>query len=205
LFLSIAFKNKKWYKTGINKGDSAMQINITARHLKLTDAIDTYVRQKVAKAGKFFDGDNVMAHVVLSVEKNRQITEVVFSVGGKPFRAKEESEDLYASIDLTVDKLTKQLRKQKEISKIHRSENLKVLKSKKIKSEVFSLDAMEDSRTKIAEIKRFDVKPVSIEDAISEMDSFNYRVYMFLNSSTDKINVLYRNDSGSLVMLEPEF
>jgi ribosomal subunit interface protein len=65
----------------INKGDSAMQKNITARHLKLTDAIDTYVRQKVAKAGKFFDGDNVMAHVVLSVEKNRQITEVVFSVG----------------------------------------------------------------------------------------------------------------------------
>lgn len=182
-----------------------MQINITARHLKLTDAIDAYVRQKVAKAGKFFDGDNVMAHVVLSVEKNRQITEVVFNVGGKPFRAKEESEDLYASIDITVDKLTKQLRKQKEISKIHRSENLKVLKSKKIKSEVFSLDAMEDSRTKISEIKRFDVKPVSIEDAISEMDSLNYRVYMFLNSSTDKINVLYRNDSGSLVMLEPEF
>jgi putative sigma-54 modulation protein len=64
---------------------------------------------------------------------------------------------------------------------------------------------MEDSRTKISEIKRFDVKPVSIEDAISEMDSLNYRVYMFLNSSTDKINVLYRNDSGSLVMLEPEF
>lgn len=73
MFLSIAFKNKKWYKTGINKGDSAMQINITARHLKLTDAIDTYVRQKVAKAGKFFDGDNVMAHVVLSVEKTDRL------------------------------------------------------------------------------------------------------------------------------------
>ncbi len=181
-----------------------MQINITARHLRLTDAIDSYVRQKVAKAAKFFDGDNVMAHVILSVEKNRQITEIVFSVGGKAFRAKEESEDLYASIDLTVDKLTKQLRKQKEILKIHRSENLKVLASKKIKTDVFSFDVMEDSRTKIAEIKRFDVKPVSIEEAINEMDSLHYRVYMFLNSSTDKINVLYRDGSGSLVMLEPE-
>lgn len=181
-----------------------MQINITARHLKLTDAIDSYVRQKISKAGKFFDGDNVWAHVILSVEKNRQITEVTFYIAGKAFRAKEESEDLYASIDLTIDKLSKQLRKEKEISKIHRKANLKVSKSKKVKAEVFSYDALEDSRTKISEIKRFDIRPISIEEAINEMDSLNYRVYMFLNSSTEKINVLYRKDSGSLVMLEPE-
>ena len=77
-------------------------------------------------------------------------------------------------------------------------------KSKKIKTEVFSYDSMQDSRTKISEIKRFDIRPISIEEAIEEMDSLNYRVYMFLNSSTEKINVLYRKDSGSLVMLEPE-
>jgi putative sigma-54 modulation protein len=182
-----------------------MQINITAKHLKLTDAIDSYVKQKISKAGKFFDGDAVRAHVILSVEKNRQITEVTFYIEGKAFRTKEESEDLYSSIDLTIDKLSKQLRKQKEISKIHRKENLKVAKSKEIKTDVFSYDTMHDSRTKIAEIKRFDVHPISIEEAIIEMDSLNYRVYMFLNSSTDKINVLYRNDSGSIVMLEPEF
>ena len=181
-----------------------MQINITARHLKLTDAIDSYVRQKVAKAGKFFTGDSVWVQTILSVEKNRQITEINFHIAGKVFRAEEESEDLYASIDLAVDKLSKQLKKQKEISKIHRKENLKVLKTKSIKSDVFSLDIMQDSRNKISEIKRFDLHPVSIEDAIEEMDNLGYRVYMFLNSSTDKINVLYRNDSGSLVMLEPE-
>ena len=171
-----------------------MQINITARHLKLTDAIDSYVRQKISKAGKYFDGENVWAHVILSVEKNRQITEVTFYISGKAFRA----------IDLAIDKLSKQLRKEKEISKIHRKANLKVTKSKKVKAEVFSYDSMEDSRTKISEIKRFDIRPVSIEEAIEEMDSLNYRVYMFLNSSTERINVLYRKDSGSLVMLEPE-
>ena len=162
-----------------------MQINITARHLKLT-------------------GDDVWAHVILSVEKNREITEITFYTGGKTFRVKEENEDLYASIDLAIDKLNKQLRKQKEISKIHRKANLKVSKSKKVKIDVFSYDTMQDSRTKISEIKRFDVKPVSIDKAIEEMDSLNYRVYMFLNEDTEKINVLYRNDSGSLVMLEPE-
>ncbi len=181
-----------------------MQINITARHLKLTDAIGSYVKQKISKAGKFFTGDDVWAHVILSVEKNREITEITFYTGGKTFRVKEENEDLYASIDLAIDKLNKQLRKQKEISKIHRKANLKVSKSKKVKIDVFSYDTMQDSRTKISEIKRFDVKPVSIDKAIEEMDSLNYRVYMFLNEDTEKINVLYRNDSGSLVMLEPE-
>ena len=181
-----------------------MQINITARHLKLTDAIGSYVKQKISKAGKFFTGDDVWAHVILSVEKNREITEITFYTGGKTFRVKEENEDLYASIDLAIDKLNKQLRKQKDISKIHRKANLKVSKSIKIKIDVFSYDTMQDSRTKISEIKRFDVKPVSIDKAIEEMDSLNYRVYMFLNEDTEKINVLYRNDSGSLVMLEPE-
>lgn len=181
-----------------------MQINITARHLKLTSAIDSYVRKKVSKSGKFFDGDDVWAHVILSVEKNRQITEINFHIGKMTFRAKEQSPDLYASIDLTVDKLDKQLRKQKEISKIHRKENLEVSKGKKSSMDVFSYDTMEDSGTKISEIKRFDLKPVTIEEAINEMDILGYRVYMFLNNKTEKVNVLYRNDSGSLVLLEPE-
>ncbi|MCL2388839.1 MAG: ribosome-associated translation inhibitor RaiA [Elusimicrobia bacterium] len=182
-----------------------MQINITARHLKLTAAIDSYVRKKVSKASKFFDGDSVWVHVILSVEKNRQITEIVFHVGKLAFRAKEQSTDLYASIDLSVDKLEKQLRKQKEISKIHRNENLNAGKKKKVSlNEVFSFDKMEDSVTKISEIKRFDLKPVSIGEAIDEMDILGYRVYMFLNSANDKVNVLYRNDAGSLVLLEAE-
>lgn len=181
-----------------------MQINITARHLKLTSAIDSYVRKKVSKSGKFFDGDDVWAHVILSVEKNRQITEINFHIGKLTFRAKEQAPDLYAAIDITVEKLEKQLRKQKEISKIHRKENLEVSKEKKSSMDIFSYDTMEDSRTKISEIKRFDLKPVTIEEAIGEMDILGYRVYMFLNSKTDKVNALYRNDSGSIVLLEPE-
>jgi len=182
-----------------------MQINITARHLKLTSAIDSYVRKKVSKSGRFFDGDDVRAHAILSVEKNRQITEINFHVGKLTFRAKEQSPDLYASIDLAVDKLDKQLRKQKEISKIHRKENLEASKDKKSSiSEVFSYDSMEDSRIKISEVKRFDLRPISIEEAIDEMDLLGFRVYMFLNIKTDKVNALYRGDSGSIVLLEPE-
>ncbi|AKL97464.1 ribosome hibernation-promoting factor, HPF/YfiA family [Endomicrobium proavitum] len=181
-----------------------MQINITARHLKLTDAIGSYVRKKVSKASKFYDGDDVWAHVILSVEKSRQITEIIFHVGKLAFRVKEQSLDLYASVDLSVDKLEKQLRKQKEISKIHRKKNLKAAKDKKADLDAFSYDSMEDSGTKISEVKRFDLKPRTINEAIEDLDVLGYRVYMFLNEQTDSVNVLYRNDSGSIVLLEPE-
>jgi len=181
-----------------------MQTNITARHLKLTDAISSYVRKKLSKSSKFYDGDDVWAHVILSVEKNRQITEISFHIGKLAFRVKEQSPDLYASVDLAVDKLEKQLRKQKEISKIHRNQNLKAAKEKKSDFEAFSYDSMEDSGTKISEVKRFDLKASTIREAIEELDTLGYRVYMFLNEQTDKVNVLYRNDSGSIVLLEPE-
>jgi putative sigma-54 modulation protein len=181
-----------------------MRINITTKHLKLTSAIDSYVRSKIAKFGKFYNGDESWVHVILSIEKNRQITEIIFNVGKLSFISKKESVDLYASIDLVIDKLTRQLKKQKDISKIHRKDNLKVLKDKKRSiEEVFSYDAMEDSRTKISEIKRFDLSPVSVENAIREMDNLGYRVYMFKDELSNKISVLYRNDSGSIVLLEP--
>jgi putative sigma-54 modulation protein len=178
-----------------------MQINITARHLKLTDSIDSYVRRKIAKAGKFYSGDEVKAYVILSVEKRRQITEIIFHVGKLIFRVKEHSSDLYTSIDLTLNKLTKQLKKQKEISKIRRKESLKVSKDEKLDvEEKFSL---EDSKNKISEIKRFDLKAVTVEKAVHEMDSLGYKVYMFRDAEGSKTSVLYRDENGVIVLLEP--
>ncbi|MDR0820570.1 MAG: ribosome-associated translation inhibitor RaiA [Endomicrobium sp.] len=108
-----------------------MQINITSRYLKLSDSIDSYIRKKIVKVSKFYDGDNVWIHVILSIEKNRQITEIVFHIGKLAFRAKEQSFDLYTSIGMAINKLEEQLKKQKENSKVRRKNNLKVLKNKK--------------------------------------------------------------------------
>jgi putative sigma-54 modulation protein len=180
-----------------------MQINITARHLKLTDSIDSYIRKKITKYEKFCSSRDVFVHVILSVEKNRQITEIIFHSGKVSFKSKEESTDLYSSIDLAADKLEKQLRKQKDISKFHRKDKLAILNMNHNIEEFFSYDSMEDSRTKISEVKRFDLKPVTFEDAINEMDNLGYRVYMFKDGLSNKISVLYRNDSGSIVLLEP--
>jgi putative sigma-54 modulation protein len=138
----------------------------------------------------------------LSVEKNRQITEIALRVGKLFFTAKEQSIDLYASIDLAIDKLDRQLKKQKEISKIRRKNNLKILNKKLNMRKISSYDVTEDSTLKISKVQRFDLKPANIEDAIYEMDNLGYKAYMFKDEGSRKISVLYRDNDNSLVLLE---
>src|SRR3989338_3437498 len=90
-----------------------MRISITARHLELTQAIVDYVQKKVERAQRYFD-HLIWAQVIFSVEKHRHIVEIVVHASGTTLRAKEEAGDLYASIDLAMDKMDSQLKKYKE-------------------------------------------------------------------------------------------
>ncbi|MDR1122762.1 MAG: ribosome-associated translation inhibitor RaiA [Endomicrobium sp.] len=136
-----------------------MQINITARHLKLTDSINSYVRKKIIKYEKFFNTSDVFVHVIFSIEKNRQIAEIIFNSGKFFFRSKEESTDLYASIDFASDKFEKQLKKTKKISqsqKIQKKNKLITLKDKKCNiEEVFLYDNIEKSKNRNFRNKTF--------------------------------------------------
>jgi putative sigma-54 modulation protein len=184
-----------------------MQINITARHLNLTQALSDYVRKKVERCERYFD-HVAWAQAILSVEKYRQVAEIIIHAGKTTFRSKEESIDLYAAIDLAVDKMDKQLKKHKEISKVHRKE--KSIGSKKAKAllqqagDVYTYGNPADFKNKISEVKRFDVKPVTLGEAINEMELLGYTFYMFLNADSDQLNVIFRKDNGSLGLIEPE-
>ena len=90
-----------------------MQINITARHLKLTPAISDYVQKKLEKAKRFLD-HLIWAQVILDVSKQRHAAELIIHAAGHTFTAKEESLDLYAAIDLASDNIDEQLRRYKE-------------------------------------------------------------------------------------------
>src|SRR5438105_7342796 len=98
-----------------------MELNITARHLKLTSPIADYAQKKLEKAKKYF-GQLIWAQVILDVEKNRHMAEFVLHAAGRTFTAKEESADLYAAIDLASDKIDEQLRRHKERRRPHRTE-----------------------------------------------------------------------------------
>ncbi len=183
-----------------------MQINIVARHLELTPAIADYVRKKVEKCERYFDRV-VWVQVILSVEKYRQLSEIILHAGTTTFRAKEESTDLYAAVDLAVDKIEKQLKKYKEIRKVHRkSKNHQDRPARRPLPEppLVSLSPQKAGDHVISEIKRFDIKPLSLDEAIDEMDLLGFNFYMFLNAESSQLNVVYRKDNGTFGLLEPE-
>ena len=182
-----------------------MQVNITARHLDLTPALASYVRKKVERCERYFD-HLIWAQVILTVEKYRQVAEIVIHAAKMTFRSKEESIDLYAAIDLALDKIDKQLKKHKEISKSNRK--AKASKISKLSmpdtGKIPSLKSDENSKHMISEIKRFDVKPSTVSEALDEMELLGYKFYMFLNAQTSQINVVYKRDNGSFGLIEPE-
>jgi len=96
-----------------------MQLNMTARHLKLTPAIADYVQKKLQKAKRYFD-HLIWAQVILDVVKNRHSAEIVIHATGRTFTAKEESIDLYAAIDLASDNIDEQLRRHKDRCRMRR-------------------------------------------------------------------------------------
>ncbi|MFH1369276.1 MAG: ribosome-associated translation inhibitor RaiA [Elusimicrobiota bacterium] len=182
-----------------------MQINIVARHLDLTPAISEYVKKKIEKCQRFFD-KLVWTQVILSVEKYRQLAEIIMHAGRVTFRAKEESIDLYAAIDLAADKIEKQLKKHKEITKVHRKSKSSVSVSGNTRSikQIITVSNARTGKHLISEVKRFDIKPLSLSEAIDEMELFGYSFYMFMNADSSHINVVYVRDNGTYGLLEPE-
>jgi putative sigma-54 modulation protein len=181
-----------------------MQVNITARHLELTQALADYVRKKVERCERYSD-NLTWAQVILTVEKYRQVAEVIIHGASKTFRSQEESIDLYAAIDVAVDKIEKQLKKYKEIAKVHRKTSKTARKAAGTPApEIVTFGEPGKGLHVITEVKRFDVKPTTIQEAINEMELMGYKFYMFLNSDTTQINVVYQRDNGSYGLLEPE-
>ncbi|ADD68082.1 sigma 54 modulation protein/ribosomal protein S30EA [Denitrovibrio acetiphilus DSM 12809] len=176
-----------------------MNIQITARNIELTDAIRDYAEKKVSKLEKYFDYITD-ANVLLEVQKNVHIVEVLVSAKGVFMKGLEKSEDLYASIDLAVDKIEKQLVKYKE-----------KLKDKKIqdkdydtplKLNILDSQSVEDSETRIIITKEMPVKPMDPEEAVMQMDLLNKPFFVFRNSDTNEVAVVYQRDDGNIGLIE---
>jgi len=176
-----------------------MNIQITARNINLTDAIRNYAEKKVSKLEKYFD-HITEASVLLEVQKNVHSVEVLLSAKGVFMKGLEKSEDLYASIDLAVDKIEKQLVKYKE-----------KLKDKKIqdkdydtplKLNILDTQSVEDSETRVIISKEIPVKPMDPEEAVMQMDLLNKTFFVFRNSDTNEVAVVYQRDDGNIGLIE---
>lgn len=176
-----------------------MNIQITARNIDLTDAIRNYAEKKVSKLEKYFD-HITEASVLLEVQKNVHIVEVLLSAKGVFMKGLEKSEDLYASIDLSVDKIEKQLVKYKEKlqdKKLHDKDY-----DIPLKLNVLDSQSVEDSETRVIITKEIPVKPMDPEEAVMQMDLLNKSFFVFRNSESNEVAVVYQRDDGNIGLIE---
>ena len=173
-----------------------MQIKITGKELKVTEAINDYVEKKMERVAKYFD--DAEADVMLKIEKNVQIAEIKVSANGEMFRAITEDKDLYASIDKDIDILEGQIRKAKtKKDKMMRDASLKALDVEAPVHEVTD---------EILKTEYYEIKPMTPEDAKLKLQERPSQMFLaFVNVETSKVNVIHKlKDGKNYGLIEPE-
>ncbi len=176
-----------------------MRITISGKNLEITDSLRNQVNKKVSKLERFF-GEDVEAQVTLSVEGYRHIVEVTIPFNGIVIRGEESTDNMYASIDMVIDKLESQIRK-------HRTRLGKRIKSGAFKNDALAglEDGKEGHEPRIVRTKRFAVKPMSVEEATLQMELLGHSFFVFTNASSNEVNVLYKRKDGNYGLIEPDY
>ena len=177
-----------------------MQVLITARHMELTEALKDHVRAKIERLNKYVN-DIIEANAILSVEKYRHSAEITLKVNGMTFNSVDMTENMYTSIDRVIDKLERQLKKYKGKRKDHKHK-----KEMLIPSDVFSPDKSETltENMRLMKTVRVPLMTMSLNNALDHFDLNEEECFLFINVKTDKMNVLYKNSQGRLLLMEPE-
>lgn len=179
-----------------------MQITITARNLEMTDALRQYAEDKVTRLEKFVDRI-ASAHVVLSIQKHRQIAEVTLRVRDLTIRGEEASGNLYSAIDLVADKIERQILRYKERIVEHSGRGAGRLRSRDDASSDEAEAASSDG-PRVVKTKRFAMKPLSPDDAAIQMSLLGHSFFVFRNAHTQEVNVVYRRQDGDYGLIEPK-
>ena len=170
-----------------------MKLNIRGDKLVVTDAIKAYIEEKIEKLDKYFDNGDIEAKILVRVANNKQTIEVTIPTNRYTLRAEEGNEDLYAAIDLVLDKLERQIRKNKtKLNDRYKKENIVDFNFDYI--EEYEKDEKDENL--IVKRKKIEVKPMDEEEAVLQMELLNHDFFMFKNVDEDCISVLYRRKDG---------
>jgi putative sigma-54 modulation protein len=162
----------------------------------VTEALKDYVQKRLGKIDKYFDV-STEALVVLGTLRGLHTVEVTVDINGMILRAEETTGDMYASIDLVVDKLERQIAKYK--TKINR----KPRQGGGLKALAELPPVTEETEMRVVKTKRFPVKPMPLEEAILQMNLLGHDFYVFANADSDEVNVIYRRRDGNYGLIEP--
>lgn len=173
-----------------------MKYNIRGQKIEVTAAIKSYVETKLGKLDKYFeDPESITANVVVGVRGKAQKTEVTIPVKKVILRAEVEHEDLYASIDLVLDKLERQIRKNKTRIK-KQTKNIKEF------AVDYDVPSEETEETVIVKRKTIEMKPMSEEEAILQMSLLDHDFFVFEDEESHTISVLYKRKDGNYGIIE---
>lgn len=173
-----------------------MKFVYASKDMAISESLKSRVEKKLNKMDRYFR-EEPEATVRFKVQKGaRNIAEITVNASGVILRAEESSNDMYLSIDRAVDKLESQLRR-------HRTKLEKRIRTSELEP-VVEAPVYEEQSYDIVRRKKFSVKPMSIEDAITQMELLGHDFFLFMNEEDERMNVLYRRHDGSYGLLQPD-
>lgn len=177
-----------------------MQVTVTFRHMETSEALKAYADEKLDRLKKYID-EPIVAQVYLTVEKKiRHITEISLTAKGVTIKAAEATHDMYAAIDAVVDKLERQVKRYKERIKAHKPSVHSGRTAKKSVVEAESIEAQQEPV--VIRSETISVKPMSVDEAVMQMDLMHKDFLVFTNAGNDDINVIYRRKDGNFGLIE---
>jgi putative sigma-54 modulation protein len=175
-----------------------MQTSVTFKNIDPSDNLSQYVGHKLDRFDKFLDNP-AEASVVLSVEKFRHIAEINIVGDRLNINGKEETVDMYSAIDMVLDKLEKQIKKNKDKTRERRTGGKARLKPSV--DETLAVADTEERGQVIVE--HIDYKPMDVEEAIMQMDLTEDQFFVFTNARSERVNVLYRRKDDNYGLIQP--
>lgn len=187
----------------------AMKYSYVGKNFEVGNRLKARLEKKTAKLDKFFNQETE-ATATFSIIKNQHIFELTIFHNGILFRAEERSDDMYVSIDRVVDVIERQIRKNKTrlsrriYENVYRAEDYAAVEELSDENEDSSY-IVEESDYIIARTKKFQVKPMDVDEAILQMNLLGHEFFVFTNADTKQVNVVYKRKDDSYGLIEPEY
>jgi putative sigma-54 modulation protein len=172
-----------------------MNILVNGRHLEITPALKNYAEEKIRKFERY-SSDITEAIVTLTVEKYRHKAEVQLKANGMLIQAESVTGEIYSAIDEVSEKLDRQVKKYKGKLVSHRKASSKTAES-------VPQPSSSEEGARIIKNKRFELKPMSPDEACMQMELLDKSFFVFINDVSSDINVIYRRQDGNFGLIEP--
>ena len=176
-----------------------MKVIITSKNMNASDHLKQTIESKLDRLGKYFSND-IVANVTLTMEKGRQKIEATINAKGTIFRAEETTNDIYNGVDRIVEKLSSQMSRFKtKLQRKHKD-------SKELKfADLPDVADEEVEEMRVVRTKRFDLMPMSVDEAIMQMELLEHTFFVFLNPESETVNVVYKRKDNNYGLLETRY